>query len=48
MEQATAGNPKSSEPLIKRVFGLAKAGTDPRTEFVAGPSFGVERVCNAL
>ena len=34
MEQATAGNPKSSEPLIERVFGLAKASTDPHTEFV--------------
>jgi AGZA family xanthine/uracil permease-like MFS transporter len=36
MEQTTAGNPKSSAPLLERVFGLAKAGTDPRTEFVAG------------
>ena len=35
MEQATAGNPKSPEPLIERVFGLAKASTDPHTEFVA-------------
>ena len=32
MEQTTAGNPKSSAPLLERVFGLAKAGT----EFVAG------------
>src|SRR6516225_5787659 len=36
MEQTTAGNSKSSPPLLERVFGLAKAGTDPRTEFVAG------------
>jgi AGZA family xanthine/uracil permease-like MFS transporter len=36
MEQTTAGSPKSSAPLLERVFGLAKAGTDPRTEFVAG------------
>ena len=36
MEQTTADNPKSSAPLLERVFGLAKAGTDPRTEFVAG------------
>ena len=36
MEQTTAGNLKSSTPLFERVFGLAKAGTDPRTEFVAG------------
>jgi|SRR6516225_6313459 AGZA family xanthine/uracil permease-like MFS transporter len=35
MEQTTAGNSKSS-PLLERVFGLAKAGTAPRTEFVAG------------
>jgi hypothetical protein len=26
MEQITAGNPKSSAPLLERVFGLAKAG----------------------
>ena len=36
MEQTTAGNSKSSPPLLERVFGLAKAGTAPRTEFVAG------------
>src|SRR5215472_11737475 len=36
MEQTTAGNPKGSAPLFERVFGLAKAGTNPRTEFVAG------------
>ena len=36
MEQTTAGNPKDSTPLFERVFGLAKAGTNPRTEFVAG------------
>jgi len=36
MEQITAGSPKSSAPLLERVFGLTKAGTDPRTEFVAG------------
>ena len=35
MEQTTAGNSKCS-PLLERVFGLAKAGTAPRTEFVAG------------
>jgi adenine/guanine/hypoxanthine permease len=34
MEQITA--PKSSASLIERVFGLAKAGTNPRTEFIAG------------
>src|SRR5215472_6898489 len=36
MEQTTAGNPKDSTPLFERVFRLAKAGTNPRTEFVAG------------
>ena len=36
MEQTTAGNPKSSAPLLERIFGLSTAGTDPRTEFVAG------------
>ena len=36
MEQTTAGNPKDSTPLFERVFGLAEAGTNPRTEFVAG------------
>jgi AGZA family xanthine/uracil permease-like MFS transporter len=34
MEQITA--PKSSVSLIERVFGLAKAGTNPRTEIIAG------------
>jgi adenine/guanine/hypoxanthine permease len=36
MEQTKAGNPKSLAPLLERVFGLAKAGTNPRTELVAG------------
>ena len=36
MEQTTAADRKGSAPLFERVFGLAKAGTDPRTEFVAG------------
>jgi adenine/guanine/hypoxanthine permease len=36
MEQTTAGNPKSLAPLLERIFGLSAAGTDPRTEFVAG------------
>src|SRR5690348_16894915 len=36
MEQTKAGNPKSSAPLLERVFGVAKSGTNPRTEFVAG------------
>jgi hypothetical protein len=36
MEQTTASNPKSSAPLLERFFGLSTAGTDPRTEFVAG------------
>jgi hypothetical protein len=31
MEQTTAGNPKSSAPLLERIFGLSTAGTDPRT-----------------
>jgi len=33
MEQTKAGNPKSSAPLLERVFGVAKSGTNPRTEF---------------
>ena len=36
MEQTTAGNPKGLAPLPERIFGLSAAGTDPRTEFVAG------------
>ena len=36
MEQTKAGNPKSLAPLLERVFGLAKTGTNPRTELVAG------------
>ena len=36
MEQTTAANRKSSILLLERLFGLAKAGTNPRTEFVAG------------
>jgi xanthine/uracil/vitamin C permease (AzgA family) len=36
MKQATTGSPKGLALLLERVFGLAKAGTDPRTEFVAG------------
>jgi len=36
MEQTTAADRKGSAPRFERVFGLAKAGTDPRTEFVAG------------
>src|ERR1700752_1353032 len=36
MEQITAADRKGSTPLFERVFGLAKAGTNPRTEFVAG------------
>jgi AGZA family xanthine/uracil permease-like MFS transporter len=36
MEQITTDNPKSSTPLLERLFGLAGVGTDPRTEFVAG------------
>ena len=36
MEQTTARNPKSPMPLFERVFGLANANTNPRTEFVAG------------
>jgi hypothetical protein len=36
MKQRITGNPKGSVLLLERVFGLAKAGTDPRTEFVAG------------
>src|SRR6201984_229692 len=36
MEQTTAANPKGLAPLLERIFGLRAAGTDPRTEFVAG------------
>lgn len=36
MEQTTAANLKGSAPLLERIFGLSAAGTDPRTEFVAG------------
>src|ERR1044071_8073386 len=36
MPQTTAADPKSSKPVFERMFNLAKAGTDPRTEFVAG------------
>jgi len=36
MKQATTGSPKGLALLLERVFGLAKAGTDSRTEFVAG------------
>src|SRR5690242_21658288 len=36
MERTTVGIPKSSTPVFERMFGLAKAGTSIRTEFVAG------------
>src|SRR6201988_3867294 len=36
MEQITAADRKGSTPLFERVFGLAKAGTNPRTDFLAG------------
>ena len=36
MKQATTGSPKGLALPLERVFGLAKAGTDSRTEFVLG------------
>jgi len=36
MKQATTGSPKGLALPLEHVFGLAKAGTDSRTEFVAG------------
>src|SRR5262252_4165945 len=36
MKQASTGSPNGPALLLERVFGLAKAGTDPRTELVAG------------
>src|SRR6201984_887898 len=48
MEQTTAGNPKSSAPLLERIFGLSTAGTDPRTEFVAGLTTFLTMVYNVF
>jgi hypothetical protein len=45
MKQTTAGNRKGSALLPEPVFGLAKAGTDPRIEFVAGLITFLTMVC---
>src|SRR6201984_273136 len=48
MEQTTAANPKGLAPLLERIFGLRAAGTDPRTEFVAGMTTFLTMVYNVF